>query len=65
MSNSPGLGRMPHGGLLQAGLAIGTLALGQRAALGQPGGAHVHMPEPCVAKLPVVPVLGPARHRAA
>ena len=36
---SSGLG--PHAsrrGLLQAGLAIGTLALGQRAALGQPGG---------------------------
>src|SRR5215831_5496257 len=33
----------PHAsrrGLLQAGLAIGTLALGQRAALGQSGGAQ-------------------------
>jgi hypothetical protein len=43
----------PHAsrrGLLQAGLAIGTLALGQRAALGQSGGAHVHMPEPGVTK---------------
>jgi len=43
---SCGLG--PHAsrrGLLKAGLAIGTLALGQRAALGQSGGAHVHMPE--------------------
>ena len=41
-------------GLLQAGLAIGTLALGQRTALGQSGGVHVHMPELGVAKLPVV-----------
>jgi len=52
---SRGLG--PHAwrrGLLQAGLAIGTLALGQRVALGQSGGAHVHMPELGVAKLPVV-----------
>ena len=44
-------------GLLQAGLAIGTLALGQRAVLGQSGGAHVHMPELGVAKLPVVPAM--------
>jgi len=44
-------------GLLQAGLAIGTLALGQRAALGQSGGAHAHMPELGVANLPVVPVM--------
>src|SRR5262245_6984845 len=47
----------PHAsrrGLLQAGLAIGTLALGQRAALGQSGGAHVHMPELGLAKLPAV-----------
>jgi hypothetical protein len=52
MSNRRGLG--PHAsrrGLLKAGLAIGTLALGQRAALGQSGGAHVHMPELGVAKL--------------
>src|SRR5262249_57676265 len=41
-------------GLLQAGWAIGTLALGQRAALGQSGGAHVHMPEIGVTELPVV-----------
>src|SRR5262245_28030062 len=50
----------PHAsrrGWLQAGLAIGTLALGQRAALGQSGGAHVHMPELGVAKLPVVPAM--------
>ena len=55
---SRGLG--PHAsrrGVLQAGLAIGTLALGQRAALGQPGGAHVHMPELGAAKLPVVPAM--------
>src|SRR5262245_26158315 len=52
---SRGLGpRASRRGLLQAGLAIGTLALGQRAALGQSGGAHVHMPELGVATLPVV-----------
>jgi FtsP/CotA-like multicopper oxidase with cupredoxin domain len=52
---SRGLG--PHAsrrGLLQAGLAIGTLALGRRAALGQHGGAHAHMPELGVAQVPVV-----------
>src|SRR5262249_22473 len=52
-----GLG--PHAsrrGLLRAGLAIGTLALGERAALGQSGGGHVHMPELGVANLRVVPV---------
>jgi hypothetical protein len=38
-------------------LAIGTLALGQRAALGQSGDAHAHMPELGVAKLPVVPAM--------
>ena len=43
--------------MLQAGLAIGTLALGRRAALGQPGGAHAHMPEVGVATLPVVPAM--------
>jgi hypothetical protein len=43
--------------VLQAGLLIGTLALGQRAALGQSGGAHAHMPELGVAKLPVVPAM--------
>ena len=41
-------------GLLRASLAIGTLALGQRAGLGQSGGAHVHMPEIGAATLPVV-----------
>src|SRR5260370_35033397 len=55
---SRGLG--PHAsrrGVLQAGLAIGTLALGRRAALGQ-SGAHVHhMPELGLAKLPVVPAM--------
>jgi hypothetical protein len=53
-----GLG--PHAsrrGFLQAGLAIGTLALGQRAALGQSGGAHAHMPQLGVANLPVVPAM--------
>jgi hypothetical protein len=29
-------------GLLRAGLAGGTLALGRRTALGQPGGMHAH-----------------------
>ena len=50
----------PHAsrrGFLQASLAIGTLALGQRAALGQSGGAHAHMPELGVTKLPVVPAM--------
>jgi hypothetical protein len=37
--------------LLKAGLAIGTLALGQRAALGQSRGAHAHMPELGVTKI--------------
>jgi hypothetical protein len=53
-----GLG--PHAsrrGFLQAGLAIGTLALGQRAALGQSGGAHAHMPQLGVAASPVVPAM--------
>jgi FtsP/CotA-like multicopper oxidase with cupredoxin domain len=39
--------------MLQGGLAIGALALGQRAALGQHG-AHHHMPELGVAAAPVV-----------
>jgi hypothetical protein len=55
---SPRLG--PHAsrrGLLQAGLAIGTLALSRRAALGQHGGGHAHMPELGVAQLPLVPAL--------
>src|SRR5262245_28877828 len=52
---SRGLGpQASRRGLLQAGLAIGTLALGSRAALGQAGGAHVHMPELGLAKLPAV-----------
>jgi FtsP/CotA-like multicopper oxidase with cupredoxin domain len=58
VGTSPRLG--PHAsrrGLLQAGLAIGTLALGQRAALGQGGGAHAHMPELGVANLPVAPAM--------
>src|SRR4029077_7779416 len=54
-ARAAGLGRIPH--VLQAGLAIGTLALGRRAALGQ-SGAHVHhMPELGLAKLPVVPAM--------
>ena len=44
-------------GLLQAGLAIGTLALGGRAALGQGGGTHAHMPDLGVANMPVVPAM--------
>jgi FtsP/CotA-like multicopper oxidase with cupredoxin domain len=56
-STSRGLGpRASRRGLLQAGLAIGTLALGRRAALGQSGG-HTHMPELGVAELPVVPAM--------
>src|SRR5215831_14876436 len=54
---SRGLGpRASRRGFLQAGLAIGTLALGRRAALGQSGG-HMHMPELGVAELPVVPAM--------
>jgi FtsP/CotA-like multicopper oxidase with cupredoxin domain len=41
-------------GVLQAGLAIGTL---RHAALGQPGGMHAHTPEPGVAQMPPVPVM--------
>lgn len=44
-------------GLLRAGLAVGTLVLGRRAALGQPGGMHAHMPEPGVVQMPLVPVM--------
>ena len=45
-------------GLLQAGLAIGTLALNPRASLGQSGGAHDHqMPELGLANVPVVPAM--------
>ena len=55
---SQGLGpRASRRGVLQAGLAIGTLALGQRAALGQSRGAHAHMPELGVANVPVVPAM--------
>jgi FtsP/CotA-like multicopper oxidase with cupredoxin domain len=42
--------------LLQAGLALATLALGQRTALGQPGHAH-DMPALGVANLPIVPAM--------
>jgi FtsP/CotA-like multicopper oxidase with cupredoxin domain len=51
-------GCRPHAsrrGVLKAGLAVGALALGQRAALGQPGGAHAHMPEIGIANAPLVP----------
>src|SRR5262249_26290897 len=41
-------------GLLQAGLAIGAVALDRGVALGQSGGGHAHMPEPGVANLRVV-----------
>src|SRR4029450_144428 len=57
---SRGLG--PHAsrrGLLQAGLAIGALALGRRAALAQRGHAH-HMPELGVAQSPIVPAMDQA-----
>ena len=51
----------PHAsrrGVLQAGLAIGTLALGQRTAFGQPGGVHAHhMPELGITKAAVVPAM--------
>jgi FtsP/CotA-like multicopper oxidase with cupredoxin domain len=50
----------PHAsrrGLLQAGLAIGALALGRRHALGQSGGGHVHTLELGVANLPVLPAM--------
>ena len=38
-------------------MAIGTLALSGRAALGQHGGAHAHTPELGVATVPVVPAM--------
>jgi hypothetical protein len=58
VGTSPRLGlHASRRGLLQAGLAIGTLALGQRAALGQGGGAHAHMSELGVANLPVAPAI--------
>jgi hypothetical protein len=43
-------------GLLRAGLAIGALALGRRAALAQHD-AHAHMPELGLTNLPVVPAV--------
>ena len=53
-----GAAYMSRRGLLQAGLAIGTLALNPRASLGQSGGAHDHhMPEIGVANAPVVPAM--------
>src|SRR5215207_5694604 len=63
----------PHAsrrGLLQAGLAIGTLALGQRTALGQSGGAHAHMPELGITKAAIVaamdqPLVEPEIRRSA
>jgi hypothetical protein len=65
MAKGQGLVHMSRGfgppasrrGSLRAGLAIGTLALGQRVALGQSGGAHVHMPELGIAKVPVTPAM--------
>src|SRR3984957_16295381 len=70
-----GRGLGPHTsrrGLLQGGLAIGALALGQRAAQAQSDGghAHMHMPELGVAKLPVVaamdqPLVEPEVRRSA
>src|SRR5262245_24594922 len=55
---SRGLGpQASRRGLLQAGLAIGTLALGPRAALAQAGHAHAHMPELGVTKSPIVPAM--------
>lgn len=56
-----GRGRGPQAsrrGLLRAGLAIGTLALGERAAWAQAGDEHAHhMPELGVAELPVAPAI--------
>jgi hypothetical protein len=54
---SRGLGlQTSRRGLLQAGLAIGTLALGQRAALGQ--STHVHnMSDPGLANPPAAPAM--------
>jgi FtsP/CotA-like multicopper oxidase with cupredoxin domain len=43
--------------LLQSGLAFGALALGGRDALGQSHGAHAHMPELGVAKVPAAPAM--------
>ena len=43
--------------LLQGGVAIGTLALGQHSVVGQSAGAHVHMPEIGLANVPVVPAM--------
>jgi FtsP/CotA-like multicopper oxidase with cupredoxin domain len=43
--------------LLQGGVAVGTLALGQRSVVGQSAGARVHMPEVGVATLPIVPTM--------
>jgi FtsP/CotA-like multicopper oxidase with cupredoxin domain len=56
--------------VLQAGLAFGTLALGQGAALGQSHDAHAHMPELGVANLPVAaamdqPLVEPEVRRSA
>jgi FtsP/CotA-like multicopper oxidase with cupredoxin domain len=59
-STSRGVGpRASRRSLLQAGLALSTMALGRRVALGQSGGAHAHghMPELDVATLPVVPAM--------
>src|SRR5690242_17307188 len=45
-------------GLLRAGLALGTLALGQRVALGQSAGDHAHnMPDPGLANPPAAPAM--------
>ena len=44
-------------GVLQAGLAVGMLGLGQRAAPGQTDGMQGHMPQLGVTKLPIVPAM--------
>jgi hypothetical protein len=58
--NFLGAGRGPHlpsrRHLLRGGLAIGTLALGGRAAFTQQTG-HAHMPGIGVANVPVVPAM--------
>jgi FtsP/CotA-like multicopper oxidase with cupredoxin domain len=57
-----GTKNLPHPSrrcLLQGGLAIGTLALGQRVALGQQGDAHAHMPDIGVVQVPILPMNQP------
>jgi len=51
--------------LLQGGLAVGTLVLGQSVVRGQSGGAHDHhMPEIGVANVPIASAIGTSAARA-